>query len=191
LLHWEGTALEDDARSTTSGGEDEKELEAAFRLGAPSLSQSKLDEHDAMNKDLRADIEDVEALRAALRKLDESMTIAEERAELAESKLECRYAELAYLTKALLDAEARLERSGTALNWLLDVSRSLMSGRPWWWHIMPNAWQRKRDLRRLAEEGLFDAQAYSVRYPDVKEAGLDPLHHYMFHGMHEVIAGTR
>jgi chromosome condensin MukBEF ATPase and DNA-binding subunit MukB len=142
-------------------------------------------------KDFQADLKEVEALKNALHKLDEATTRAEERANSAEEKLEDRYAELAYITKALLGAEAQVERSEERLSWLLEVVAVLISNDPWWWNFMPRNWQRTRKMRRLARRGLFDAQTYVTQYPDVAQAGLDPLHHYMFHGLREVIAGTR
>lgn len=40
-------------------------------------------------------------------------------------------------------------------------------------------------LRRVAENPLFDAQFYLSRYPDVREAGLDPRKHYWSKGAKE------
>ena len=37
----------------------------------------------------------------------------------------------------------------------------------------------------IGETGLFDAAWYRRRYPDVAEAGMDPLHHYAEHGWRE------
>lgn len=45
---------------------------------------------------------------------------------------------------------------------------------------------RERKLRgQLKEAGLFDADAYLQLYPDVQAAGVDPLEHYVSHGMTE------
>ncbi len=45
---------------------------------------------------------------------------------------------------------------------------------------------RERRLRgQLREAGLFDADAYLQLYPDVQAAGVDPLDHYVSHGMAE------
>ncbi len=35
----------------------------------------------------------------------------------------------------------------------------------------------------LVKTGLFDREAYVARYPEVARSGLDPLHHYMRHGI--------
>lgn len=45
---------------------------------------------------------------------------------------------------------------------------------------------RERKLKGLLKEaGLFDADAYLQLYPDVQAAGVDPLEHYVSHGMTE------
>jgi O-antigen biosynthesis protein len=41
------------------------------------------------------------------------------------------------------------------------------------------------EIRAVADSGLFDAAWYQERYPDVKEAALDPVRHYVEHGWEE------
>jgi hypothetical protein len=43
----------------------------------------------------------------------------------------------------------------------------------------------RRTLRRIAESGLCDAAFYYERYPDIRDASLDPVHHYVHHGAAE------
>jgi len=50
---------------------------------------------------------------------------------------------------------------------------------------MPKAWSLRRERSLLKRHGLFDAQAYWDRYPDVAEEGVDPVRHYLTHGMQE------
>jgi glycosyltransferase involved in cell wall biosynthesis len=40
-------------------------------------------------------------------------------------------------------------------------------------------------LRQLLDSGLFDPAFYLAQYPDVAEAGIDPLSHYLSHGVVE------
>jgi hypothetical protein len=56
---------------------------------------------------------------------------------------------------------------------------------PSWWGWMPTKWRRAKTSARLKKSGLFDGPAYLRRYPDVAEARLDPLRHYLLHGRHE------
>jgi len=42
-----------------------------------------------------------------------------------------------------------------------------------------------RDERIIAQSGLFDKEWYLIAYPDVAEAGVDPVEHYDAHGWRE------
>ncbi|AIT82912.1 hypothetical protein JI59_26145 (plasmid) [Novosphingobium pentaromativorans US6-1] len=46
------------------------------------------------------------------------------------------------------------------------------------------AWQRKLE-RRLLRKNIFDTANYLFRYPDVGAEGINPIHHYLAHGMNE------
>ena len=45
--------------------------------------------------------------------------------------------------------------------------------------------QRTAELETIRTSGLFDAEWYLKRYPDVAEAGQDPLEHFVDHGWRE------
>jgi hypothetical protein len=126
--------------------------------------------------------------------LERDLSIANDRAaafHLAQSKeselkaqISERSNEIAVLTQLLRREEEHTEEQGQHAEWLREVHRALMNKR-WWWAFMPSSWQRRRELRRLARRGLFDSEAYLARYADVAQTGVDPLHHYIFHGMAE------
>ncbi len=46
-------------------------------------------------------------------------------------------------------------------------------------------WPLRRDDERKRRQGIFDAEFYLEKYPDVRAAGLDPLRHYVEHGASE------
>jgi hypothetical protein len=46
-------------------------------------------------------------------------------------------------------------------------------------------WALRRDDERKRRQGLFDADFYVEKYPDVRAASLDPLRHYVEHGAAE------
>ena len=46
-------------------------------------------------------------------------------------------------------------------------------------------WQEERDIAVIAVSGCFDGSFYLSRYPDVLQAGLDPLQHYVRSGARE------
>ncbi|ASJ89776.1 hypothetical protein CBR61_01685 [Porphyrobacter sp. CACIAM 03H1] len=102
----------------------------------------------------------------------------------AERKLSSRSDELTRLTRALSDVTERSSLSQAQATWLREVvvvSRSF----PKWWSIMPTKWRRKREEIRYRRRGLFDPDRYLANNPDVAEFGMDPMVHYIVHGMEE------
>jgi hypothetical protein len=71
------------------------------------------------------------------------------------------------------------------LDWLRHVNEVIAASTPGWLGLMPPAWRRRRQLNALRSRGLFDGARYLQRYPDVAEARMDPLLHYILHGMSE------
>lgn len=138
-------------------------------------------------------IEDDEIVRLKKALLDQDIILqkTEVRADQAERELAARHSELAYLANALIAAEEKSDALSEQVQWLLDVSRVLRADVPWWGRLRSRRWHQQRLNRRLARQGLFDAAAYLDQYQDVREAGLDPLHHYMHHGLFERASGTR
>jgi hypothetical protein len=59
-----------------------------------------------------------------------------------------------------------------------------MQDQPWWTPLLPGS-RSARLERQLAQAGVFDAEQYLLRYPDVAEGLLPPLKHYLRHGMDE------
>ncbi len=68
--------------------------------------------------------------------------------------------------------------------WLRRVYATLGSI-PFWWRLLHPSWRRRLESRRLLQRGLFDEQIYITRYPEVAAAGLNPLRHYILHGLEE------
>jgi hypothetical protein len=46
-------------------------------------------------------------------------------------------------------------------------------------------WLQRRRARRLRESGLVDPAWYLAHNPDVAEAGMDPVLHYLHYGAEE------
>jgi chromosome segregation ATPase len=107
-------------------------------------------------------------------------------ADLAKTQREAseRITEIVTLTRALEVSQLEIDTRQKNVDWLRDISRAIQST-PRWWSLLPKKEKRKRELRRLRNIGLFDSQAYLERYPDVLEAGMDPLDHYIIHGVNE------
>lgn len=88
------------------------------------------------------------------------------------------------LEEKLLEAEERFTIHDNHEKWLHQVN-SLLIDSPRWWSFIPKGWRRRRQLERLKKSGLFDGQAYRDLNHDVAVAGVDPLRHYLDHGMAE------
>ncbi|MBJ7441641.1 MAG: hypothetical protein JHD35_21850 [Sphingopyxis sp.] len=92
--------------------------------------------------------------------------------------------EVRMLSNLLREKEADADHRAAQLEWLQKVS-AVVTGYPRWWALAPRHWREKWQRGRLSRRGLFDAEAYVSRYPDVGSSDLDPLRHYIIHGMGE------
>lgn len=152
------------------------------------------------------------ALRKRLQQAEADLEEASKTRQDAEASLEDRFAELATLTRLLnaaetsgrqaeaqrlaaearsresetqrLAAEARRRADAENRQWLARVQVHLAEMRPWT-ALLPPRLLTKRRCKILRNAGLFDAEKYLELYPDVMAAGMDPLRHYILHGMEE------
>ena len=92
--------------------------------------------------------------------------------------------EVAMLSGRLQTKEAEADRFARHAEWLQKVNM-VITGYPTWWSAMPKRWRDKWQRGRLLRRGLFDADTYLARYPDVSTSGIDPLRHYIIHGIKE------
>ena len=102
----------------------------------------------------------------------------------ANSRLEEYFKEITRLSQLVLEKDASLTAEAAKREWLQKVT-ALWSNQPRWWILMPRKLRQKWLHRRLLRRGLFDVVAYLDRYPDVAATGLDPIEHYMRHGIDE------
>jgi hypothetical protein len=61
----------------------------------------------------------------------------------------------------------------------------------WWYKFLTKDLVDRRKYRALKRKGLFDADAYVSRYPDVETSGMDALKHFIVHGMAEGRVGIQ
>lgn len=101
-----------------------------------------------------------------------------------ERRLEERSREIATLTALVRDLEADFRESSEQLKWFSKVLIATLS-RPMQWSMLPASRRIRKKRLRLADAGLFDGDAYLRRYPDVAGTGMDPLLHYVEHGLAE------
>ena len=161
-------------------------------LTAKDKLETLLEERSAEIVVLSHELERQTAAAVAASKLlgdkEEEFKILSETAEATarsnEGKLAQRYQETATLTNLLKKEKLQSERVWEEFHWLVVLSDRL-GNQPRWWGLLPKSWRRARQLKRLRRVGLFDSDAYLQRYPDVAFARLDPLDHYLRHGIGE------
>lgn len=162
------------------------------------------DECQATRQQFRKSEEEREAACAELRHRVNELGLlgrvtAESERELSKTKLaldsaraeaEALLRENSELDGLFKKAEAGRRSALEQREWLALVYESL-SKRPWWWQLMPRQWRQKREQDLLRRKALFDAEGYVGLYKDVASDGMDPLRHYIIHGMSEGRALTR
>lgn len=153
--------------------------------------QSKLTETDAWIFRLSADRQ---AAEAEVVRIGQALTVSEKTKDhaigalkRAEETLQVRDVHHRDLAMQLNDAREQLAESDARarrFEWLRKVNALVMTPPRWRDFIFAGS-RRKRELRQLAEHGLFDADRYYELYPDVRAEGMDPLRHYIIHGISE------
>jgi hypothetical protein len=130
---------------------------------------------------------EVSEAQALVLQLTEQRTAAEDRtASIGKrlDKVERANRKITNELSRLETAVARLHGSERNLRWLREVHASL-SANSWWGSWLPSGARLRLEYRRLLRAGLFDHDRYLDERPDVREAGFDPLRHYIAHGMDE------
>ena len=100
-------------------------------------------------------------------------------------KVESLQAENKRQARALQASELHAAKRDQEITWLRKLYQLIDSCDDGWAGFMPRYF-RKRRLDHLAtQRELFDGAAYLNKYPDVAEAGMSPLRHYVLHGLAE------
>ena len=118
-----------------------------------------------------------EQQEAILSQLRENSNASQERIAMQSGEIERLSNDLRTIHSSRMDSESQRE-------WLQQVN-TVMTNYPQWWIFMPKKWRQDKINARLLRKGLFDANAYLDRYPDVSSSGIDPIRHYILHGMNE------
>ncbi len=145
-----------------------------------ALSALEAAQAATVNRLSRAAVEAQAALHSAV---DRALR-AEAELKTMHTRLTDRFAETAHLTRLFRESEQNAAEHKEQAEWLRQINASMQTV-PQWWAFMPLRWRRQRELRRLQRKGLFNGQAYLARYPDVATTGMDPLRHYILHGLAE------
>ena len=195
----------DDTKAQLTGTERRFELEAILRGQAEAMAdqwrtlherdQAGLADlttaHDVLSKEhaqLEKERGDLQRVRSDNdRKIDElnkAVRTAQDKCRDHEEKWAAHFGETAALSRMLLDREQQTLREREKVERFRELYYAL-SGQPRWWSILPRSSQTRREHRRLSRLGLFDAQSYLRKNPDVAASGMDPVHHYLIHGIDE------
>lgn len=145
----------------------------------------RLDERDPQALDGRGQAGgDVEAMRQMLAKSQNETARMRSELQAAQASLKARFTELAVLTKLLKEAEDGSLAAMEQRTWILRIY-SAVDSQPWWSFLAPRAVRAQRLQKKLRRMKIFDAQQYLKLYPDIAAAGMDPVRHYILHGMAE------
>ena len=82
-------------------------------------------------------------------------------------------------------AEDRAGRKERQLDWMRELYRLIEHGDAGLKGILPPSMRRRYIAQVLQRNNHFDGEAYLAKYADVAEVGMDPLRHYILHGMAE------
>jgi hypothetical protein len=160
------------ARVTASLAKSEEEL----------LHITKLWRDDALKvEQLSRNLAD---LQAEKNKLHEDYALLGEEFIKLQEKIKERYKEIASMTKMLKFSEHEIERKDELNQWMRDLAIKLLK-MPKGWRFLTEKQFSERIHRRLEKSGLFHAKYYLELYPDVQAIGMDPLQHYILHGISE------
>jgi hypothetical protein len=123
-------------------------------------------------------------LQAEKNKLHEDYALLGEEFLNLQEKVRDRYKEIASMTKMLKFSEHEIERKDELHQWMRDLVIKLLK-MPKGWRFLTEKQFSERIHRRLEKSGLFHAKYYLELYPDVDAIGMDPLQHYILHGINE------
>lgn len=119
-----------------------------------------------------------------IRKLKEDNNIYSEELKISKSKINENSKEIASLTRMLKFSEHEISLKNEQNSWMREVISKVLK-MPKGWRFLTERQVAERIHRRLKRSDLFDADHYLELYSDVREIGMDPLQHYILHGMNE------
>lgn len=178
------SALQTDLNEARSTANKKVEAMSTDLAELTILLQKQEEATEKAERDKAESAAEITRLSEKARKLGEAVCTAETAKAETEKELSVRISELAQLASIVAVETDRADDLSEQTRWLAAVRR-LEDGFPAWWAIMPPLWRQLLAHRRYFRAGLFDADAYRTLYPDVAENVIDPIRHYILHGMSE------
>jgi SAM-dependent methyltransferase len=192
-LEQEVRAIELKLDQTRAEMDQRLQVELKLREQAETMLASRRELHEreqAEKERLTREREQLEQeIRAIELKLDQTRADHSAEKEVLNTRLGERFTEIADLTGMLAKKEASERRSREQIGWLQEAACVLVNGsstlKGRLLGLLPAAVYYKRQQRLLKRKGLFDGEAYLAAHPDVAADGVDPLRHYLRHGVAE------
>lgn len=184
-----------DARANEVAAQQRAELRDTESRRERSEAASRIAHLESELAQRKAEVDDGEgALQESRKEIDmlrEALRQAAYAKGEAEAQVRERYAEIVTLTRKLATEAAAVERFKSRNERLKLIALSFedagargrlgdLLGR-----VMPWRWQVARIRKQMENKGAFDGAAYLAANPDVAEAGMDPLKHFLRHGLDE------
>jgi hypothetical protein len=116
--------------------------------------------------------------------LNRAFNAAQEKCREHDKRWAAHFDETATLSRMLLQRERDALKETEKVRRLREIYHAL-AGQPRWWAFLPRSRQNRMEQDRLRRLGLFDAQSYLRKNPDVAQAGMDPVFHFLNHGIDE------
>ena len=128
--------------------------------------------------------EQLAAAKAQGLQIERQLAAAEERGRDLERRLKSHFSETGTLSKMLLEREENARKEAVKVQRLREILQAL-ARRPRLSGLLPRSHQRRQQNERLKRLGLFDGARYLRMNPDVADSGMDPLEHFVLHGIDE------
>jgi hypothetical protein len=159
------------------------DAELAFRE-----KDARISELSNINSSLVADVILLRKSNSDLLKYNNDLTeinsILSQRKESLDSLHLSHYATVHLLNETIDKKNKEILKLSQFCDWLKKLFYAT-SAFPAWWIVVPKAMRRVLKYKYLARRSLFNKKRYLSRYPDVSASGVDPLRHYINHGILE------
>jgi len=146
---------------------------------------------DALRDELSLEREEAATAKAAVAEMKlhidhldhHARGLAHERHE-SDQRMRQSQREVVHLTRMLQEQAQAADHASESADWLQQVHLTLARA-PFWWRLLPRRQRQEREQRLVAAKSLFDPEIYLRLHPDVRNEGINPLVHYIRHGMAE------
>jgi hypothetical protein len=116
--------------------------------------------------------------------LAQELSLAQSTSRELEQRSAAQLEESAALIRTVLESQQSTADESEKVRRLKQLHDAILS-QPKWWSMLPRSHRMRLQLARLRRLNVFDGDSYLLKNPDVAAAGLDPVHHFVHHGIDE------